>query len=102
MIRFVAGKPSAIWYSQHTNGQAFEYDTVHKYNDGLSLSEMQTHVACDSDITQPIAYSANGSHAVYATDGTHAYGIPNVNLPSGLIEDETDVGPRWDPVLSAY
>ena len=51
---------------------------------------------------QPIVYSANGSHANYATSGTHAYGIPNVNLPSGLIEDHTDEGPFWDPTLSAY
>lgn len=34
MIRFVNGTPSAIWYSQHSNGQAFEYETVDKYNEG--------------------------------------------------------------------
>lgn len=55
-----------------------------------------------SDIVQPIAFSANGTHAVYATDGTHAYGIPNLNLPLGFIQDYTDEGPLWDPVLFAY
>jgi hypothetical protein len=34
MVRFVNGAPSALWYSQHSNGQAFEYSTVHKYNGG--------------------------------------------------------------------
>lgn len=51
---------------------------------------------------KPIVYSSNGSHANYATDGTHAYGIPNINLPAGLIEDHTDKGPLLDPTLSAY
>lgn len=34
MIRFVNGEPDALWYSQHSNGQAFKYSTVHKYDDG--------------------------------------------------------------------
>lgn len=51
---------------------------------------------------QPVAYSANGSHANYATEGTHAYGIPYVNLDEGLVEDHTDKGPLYDPTLSAY
>lgn len=41
MIRFREGKPIAIWYSQHANGQAFEYDTVHKYEGGIRVSEVQ-------------------------------------------------------------
>jgi hypothetical protein len=53
-------------------------------------------------LTQPVVYSANGSHANYATRGTHAYGVPNVNFPGGIIEDHTDEGPWWDPTLSAY
>lgn len=31
MIRFQNGKPQALWYSQHDNGQAFTYDVVEKY-----------------------------------------------------------------------
>jgi hypothetical protein len=34
MIRFQNGTPDALWYSQHSNGQAFKYSTVHKYEDG--------------------------------------------------------------------
>lgn len=41
MIRFLDGKPTAIWYSQHANGQAFEHDTVHKYDGGIRVGELQ-------------------------------------------------------------
>jgi hypothetical protein len=33
MVRFENKKPQAIWYSQHSNGQAFTYNAVKKYND---------------------------------------------------------------------
>ncbi|KAF1344692.1 hypothetical protein BDV97DRAFT_425035 [Delphinella strobiligena] len=84
MIRFANGKPTAIWYSQHENGEAFTYDAVHKTG------------------VRPIVYSANGSHANYATVGTHDHTIPNLDIPHGLLEDYTDAGPIWDPTLSAY
>jgi hypothetical protein len=38
MIRFKAGKPSEVWYSQHSDGQAFEYDVLEKYDGGLRVS----------------------------------------------------------------
>ena len=38
MVRFKNGQSQAIWYSQHSNGQAFHYETVEKYNDGLRVS----------------------------------------------------------------
>lgn len=36
MIRFEKGKPTAIWYSQHSNGEAFTYAAVSK--SGLRVS----------------------------------------------------------------
>ncbi|OCK80769.1 hypothetical protein K432DRAFT_296964 [Lepidopterella palustris CBS 459.81] len=84
MIRFSDGIPTYIWYSQHSNGEAFAYKVVKK--SGL----------------RPITYSANGSHANYATTGDHDHTIPNFNLPAGLVEDHTDAGTLWDPMLSAY
>lgn len=42
-------------------------------------------------------YSAEGTHAVYATAGTHAY-----VLPWGLLHDETNRGPIWDPALNVH
>jgi len=35
MIRFVDQTPSALWYSQHSSGQAFKYSAVQKYGDGV-------------------------------------------------------------------
>lgn len=37
MIRFKDGSPQAIWYSQHSNGEAFTYDCVEKYDDGIRV-----------------------------------------------------------------
>lgn len=51
MIRFDNGVPQALWYSQHAGGEAFTYDATEKQG------------------KRPIAYSANGSHAVYAVPG---------------------------------
>lgn len=63
----------------------------------------QNHPAkISTDRTQPIAYSANGTHAVYGTSGTHDHTIPNIDLPNGPLQDYTDKGPLWDPLLSAY
>jgi hypothetical protein len=84
MVRFTSGAPTAVWFSQHANGQAFTYRTVEKHGE------------------RPIAYSARGSHANYAMPGTHDHVIPNFNLPGGVLEDYTDKGALWDPLLGAY
>ena len=84
MIRFKDGVPQQIWYSQHNNGEAFTYKTVEKEGE------------------RPIGYSARGSHATYATAGTHDHTIPDLNLPRGLIQDYTSKGRIWDPTKSAY
>lgn len=51
MIRFHNGKPTAVFYSQHSDGAAYSYDAVKK--SGL----------------RPISYVATGSHANYPTTG---------------------------------
>ncbi|KAF2452432.1 hypothetical protein BDY21DRAFT_172151 [Lineolata rhizophorae] len=84
MIRFQDGEPQALWYSQHSRGQAFEYQAVEKEG------------------KRPYAYAANGTHALYAMAGTHDHTIPNLNLPAGFLEDHTQRGTLWDPALSAY
>lgn len=51
---------------------------------------------------QPLAYSANGSHALYPTPGTHDHTIPNINIDTALLlVDTTDDGPIFDPLRSA-
>ncbi|KAI9877838.1 MAG: hypothetical protein M1830_002674 [Pleopsidium flavum] len=100
MIRFSNGLPQAVWYSQHSNGEAFTYECVEKHGQ------------------RPVSYSAKGSHANYATTGSvsrsarvmqahisssaHDHTIPNLNLPVGFLEDHCDQGKLWDPTLSAY
>ncbi|KAF1366085.1 hypothetical protein EJ07DRAFT_161129 [Lizonia empirigonia] len=88
MLRFgTAGSaPEALWYSQHGNGQAFRYGAVEKDGDGV----------------RPVVYVARGSHANYAIPGTHAHGIPNVDLPGGALEDYADKGRRWDARGSSW
>jgi hypothetical protein len=84
MVRFSDGTPDAVWYSQHANGEAFTYDCTEKEGD------------------RPVGYIANGTHAVYAITGDHDHTIPDINLPSGLIEDHTDKGARFDPVANTW
>lgn len=100
MIRFQNGVPQAVYFSQHASSQSFTYNAVEK--NGI----------------RPVAYIAEGSHAVYATTGyarrysmndglltfrsTHDHTIPRLNLPGGLVEDHCDRGKLWDPVLSTY
>jgi hypothetical protein len=84
MVRFVSGVPQAVWFSQHSGGEAFTYDAVQK--DGL----------------RPIVYVANGTHANYAIPGPHDHTIPDFDTTVGPLTDHTDQGPLWDPLLSAY
>ena len=84
MVRFQEEKPTALWFSQHTYGQAFAYSAVEKSG------------------TRPIAYSAAGTHATYATGGKHDHTIPGLNLPNGPLVDNCDKGTLWDPLLNAF
>lgn len=44
-----------------------------------------------------MVYSATGTHAMYATPGLHPY-----ILPWGILHDQTDRGPLWDPLLNSH
>lgn len=78
-IRFHHGVPKAVFFSEHNFGSAYSYKAVEKIGE------------------RPIVYSATGTHAMYAMPGTHAY-----ILPWGLLHDETDRGPLWDPALNVH
>jgi hypothetical protein len=86
MVRFVDGKPTGVWYSQHSTGEAFAYHAVVKDPKGI----------------RPISYSAKGSHANYAIPGSHDHALPNFNLEFGFVEDHASKGLLWDPVQNAY
>jgi hypothetical protein len=86
MVRFNNSVPQAIWYSQHSGGEAFTYAATQKYQGGV----------------RPVVYVANGTHANYAISGIHDHTIPGLNLPGGPLEDHTDAGTFWDPAANAY
>jgi len=79
VVRFQNGKPKAVFVSEHFFGQAYSYRAVEKIG------------------RRPVVYSATGTHAMYATPGTHSY-----ILPWGLLHDQTDKGPLWDPALNSH
>ncbi|KAK8206898.1 Vacuolar protein sorting-associated protein 62 [Zalaria obscura] len=79
VVRFEDGKPQAVFLSEHNFGEAYSYDAVEKIG------------------KRPVVYSAVGTHAMYATPGLHPY-----VLPWGLLHDQTDRGPLWDPLLNAH
>ncbi|KAF2102176.1 hypothetical protein NA57DRAFT_64752 [Rhizodiscina lignyota] len=79
MVRFYNGVPKLVFFSEHAGGEAYTYDAVERFG------------------KRPVAYSATGTHAMYATPGVHAY-----VLPFGLLHDITDRGPLWDPTLNLH
>jgi hypothetical protein len=79
MVRFRNGTPEAVYLSEHGAGEAYAYHAVEKIG------------------KRPVVYSATGTHAMYATSGMHPY-----VLPWGLLHDQTDGGPLWDPNLNHH
>ncbi|KAI9724912.1 MAG: hypothetical protein M1812_000188 [Candelaria pacifica] len=79
LVRFQHGVPKAVYFSEHDFGSAYSYEAVEKIG------------------KRPVIYSATGTHAMYATSGRHTY-----ILPFGLLHDQTDRGPLWDPLLNSH
>ena len=63
-IWFKDGKPQSVWYSQHSDGEAFTYSATQKSGQ------------------RPLSYSARGSHANYAKSGVC---VPLRSIPPRLI-----------------
>ena len=84
MVRFLNGVPQAIWLSQHEVGEAFTYSAMQKAG------------------VRPVVYSAIGTHANFATVGTHQTTVANLNLPYGPFQDTTSQGALWDTTSSTY
>ncbi|KAM0800752.1 hypothetical protein BDR22DRAFT_805712 [Usnea florida] len=78
LVRFQHGKPKVVFVSEHFFGSAYSYSAVEKIG------------------KRPVVYSAVGTHAMYATSGAHPY-----ILPLGILHDQTDRGPLWDPTLNS-
>lgn len=78
MVRFHDGKPSGIYYSQHRDGAAYDWNDA----------------ALTKTDERPLVFSAYGSHANYPSEGDHIH--------DAALIDHCDAGQTWDPVLSAY
>lgn len=99
MIRFIHGKPDSVFLSEHDFGAAYSWSALEKYlpnPDGspTMLGTWSNRTALKA-AKRAVIYSAVGSHAMYATPGLHPY-----ILPFGLLHDQTDRGPLWDPALN--
>lgn len=85
VVRFRNGTPDTMFLSEHNFGEAYAYHAMEKYPGPSNATQ------------RPVIYSATGTHAMYATPGLHPYVIP-----WGLLKDETDRGPLWDPLLNSH
>ncbi|KAK5137173.1 hypothetical protein LTR08_000678 [Meristemomyces frigidus] len=94
MIRFKDGKPQAVYLSEHNFGDAYSWSAMEKYvpNPDGSMAATWSNATFHQVAKRPVTYSAVGSHAMYAAPGLHPY-----ILPWGLLHDQTDRGPLWDP-----
>ncbi|CZT14620.1 related to VPS62 Vacuolar Protein Sorting [Ramularia collo-cygni] len=95
-IRFRNGQPTQVFLSEHNFGNAYTWSAVEKYlpagdASGTMIGSWSNSTAA-KEAKRPVVYSALGSHAMYGTPGLHPY-----ILPAGLLHDETDRGPLWDP-----
>ncbi|KAF4554677.1 VPS62-like protein 2 [Elsinoe fawcettii] len=79
LVRFQHGRPTHVFLSEHNFGEAYAWSAMEKIG------------------KRPVTFSATGSHAMYATPGSHPY-----VLPWGLLHDQTDRGPLWDPTQNVY
>ena len=100
-VRFVHGKPEYVYLSEHNFGEAYDYSAVEKYlpaQDGTgTMLGTWSNATAARRAKRPVVYSATGSHAMYATPGLHPY-----VLPWGLLHDQSDRGPLWDPAQNAH
>ncbi|OQN96073.1 hypothetical protein B0A48_17873 [Cryoendolithus antarcticus] len=99
-IRFKGGKPHQIFLSEHNFGEAYSWGAVEKYISAADGSGTMIGTWSNSTASRaakrPVVYSATGTHAMYGTPGLQPY-----VLPWGILHDQTDRGPLWDPALNA-
>jgi hypothetical protein len=98
-VRFQNGQPIEVFLSEHEWGDAYTWNAIEKYipaQDGSgTMIGTWSNKTASLVAKRPVVYSAIGSHAMYGTPGLQPY-----ILPFGILHDETDRGPLWDPTLN--
>lgn len=100
MIRFENGVPRALFLSEHAGGKAYLWSAMEKRKTRYGPSEETAGAETTAEeqlVDRPVIYSAVGSHAMYADSGNHPY-----VLPFGILADQTNRGPLWDPAKNTY
>lgn len=97
LVRFKDGKPQQIFLSEHSWGEAYDWHVIEKYlpNDDGTMLSTRTNSSIHAHAKRPVVFSAEGSHAMYGTAGFHPY-----VAPFGILHDDTDRGPLWDPAAN--
>ena len=99
MVRFRHGRPESAFVSEHDFGGAYAWQALEKYLPSPDGSGTMVGTWSNSTVAKlairPVVYSAIGTHAMYPTPGLHPY-----ILPWGILHDQTDRGPLWDPSLN--
>jgi len=101
LIRFQHGKPIYAFLSEHDFGSAYSWQALERYipnpNGNGGMIGTWSNDTASRIATRPVVYSALGTHAMYPTPGIHPY-----VLPYGILHDQTDRGPLWDPTLNLH
>lgn len=71
MVRFVNGQPQYVYLSAHDGGAAYTFSAMQQQSG------------------RPVTYIGVGTHANYATPGSHEHDFPG-------LDDTTDAGHLWD------
>lgn len=118
MVRFRDGKPTGIYFSQHSDGAAYQWNdaTLSKEDDRVS-----SKVTCSVEI-RTMTLTLRSSHLCTAhgapmqttclqgrqqsmisdQDDSADPFYSRTHVHDAVIQDYCDAGQRWDPVSSAY
>lgn len=106
MVRFQDGKPQAVWYSQHDNGEAFEYDILEKYEDGKRVRLLRSHQTTPNFETNLVTASSIFRNRIPRQLRHHRKPCPrhprceSTSRPTnGLLQQRSAMGPNLERLL---
>lgn len=90
LVRFYKGDPVIVWMSAHSGGGAYLYQNIETPRTSKFIKPSKY-----IGESQPLIFSARGTHANYPSTGQHAH-----DLPWSILSDFTDRGPLWNPKMN--